>query len=98
MLGVTLAWKQRLKDETPAAPLLLILDQCAARLLQHYTAVLRDRVDAIARRAVVSGLRMCRLLSYMQQMRRTPIMQQVYDQQPEYAARPAFSGKLCEHG
>jgi len=55
MLGVTLAWKQRLADEAPAAPLLPLLDQCAARLLQHYSAVLRDRVDAIARCATNLG-------------------------------------------
>ncbi len=59
MLGVTLAWKQRLADEAPAAPLLPLLDQCAARLLQHYSAVLRDRVDAIARCATKSGLQWC---------------------------------------
>ena len=49
MLGVTLAWKQRLAEEPAAAPLLLMLDHCVARLLQHYSLVLRDRVDAIAR-------------------------------------------------
>ena len=64
MLGVTLAWKQRLAAEAPAAPLLPLLDQCGARLLQHYSAVLRDRVDAIARCAATKfGLYLCSFAS-----------------------------------
>ena len=50
MLRSTLAWQRRLGEHLPAAaPALRILDQCVQRLLQHYTAFLKDRLDAIAK-------------------------------------------------
>lgn len=49
MLRSTLAWKRRLQESPPAQPLLQLLDQCAQRLLQHYTSALKDKLDTIAR-------------------------------------------------
>lgn len=49
MLRSTLAWQRWLQEHPAAAPVLRILDHCVQRLLQHYTAFLKDRLDAIAK-------------------------------------------------
>ena len=100
MLGVTLAWKQRLADEPPAPPLLALLDQCAARLLQHYSLVLRDKVDAIARCAFASfrwsPTYFNSITKSMSEFRF--LCGQVHNQRLEYAARSSIHRELCEHG